>query len=258
MNCKETQDLIHGYLDGELDLVSSLATEKHLKSCPACSQGYASQQGLRRTLSNSDLYFKAPPETAARLRAAVFGDAKSKIINMPVQPENRLVLLRVFMPLAAAALVLLLGIPFIFASNDRVAREVASAHIRSLMADHLNDVASSDQHTVKPWFVGKLDFSPPVVDLSAQGFALVGGRLDYVNGRSVAAMAYQRRKHFINLFVWPSNSNAETHQQSLTRQGFNMIHWERGGFNYWAVSDMNKEELGSFTQLVRNSGPPAN
>jgi anti-sigma factor RsiW len=258
VNCKETQDLIHGYLDGELDLINSLETEKHLKNCPACSQNYASQQELRRTLSNSDLYFRAPPETVALLRAAVFGDGKSKIIKMPGQPENRLVLLRVFMPLAAAAMVLVLSIPFIFANNDRMVREVASAHIRSLMADHLNDVASSDQHTVKPWFVGRLDFSPTVVDLTAQGFALVGGRLDYVNGRTVAAMVYQRRKHFINLFVWPANRNTETHQQSLTRQGFNIIHWERGGFNYWAVSDMNKAELSSFSELVRNAGLPAN
>jgi len=116
---------------------------------------------------------------------------------------------------------------------------------------HLTDVASSDQHTVKPWFKGQLDFSPPVRDLSGEDFALVGGRLDYVGDRPVAALVYQRRKHVINLFIWPTNSDSATSTAAQTWQGYNLIHWAEDGLNYWAVSDLNAKELQEFVQLIR-------
>jgi anti-sigma factor RsiW len=139
-----------------------------------------------------------------------------------------------------------------FSAKDVLARELISSHVHSLMATHLTDVLSSDGHTVKPWFKGQLDFSPPVKNLSKEGFALVGGRLDYVGDRPVAAIVYQRRKHVINLFVWPSTSESAVSTTTQTRQGYHMINWTEGGLTFWAVSDLNEEELGEFVRLVQN------
>ena len=129
--------------------------------------------------------------------------------------------------------------------------EVAAGHARSLLADHLFDVASSDQHTVKPWFQGKIDFSPPVKDLKEQGFALAGGRLDYIDGHTAAALVYRRRQHVINLFIWPANDAADSAVRTLSRRGYQMSHWIAQSLDFWAVSDLNADELGEFARLVR-------
>jgi len=139
-------------------------------------------------------------------------------------------------------------------SFGSIEREVVSSHIRSLMANHLTDVASTDQHTVKPWFNGKLDFSPPVSDLATSGYPLIGGRLDYLRGRPVAALVYQRRKHLINVFAWPDEGVADAETPPRTQQGYHIIHETHGGMAYWIVSDLNSDELSSFGKLLATGG----
>src|SRR5262249_16137670 len=129
--------------------------------------------------------------------------------------------------------------------------DIVSSHVRSMMANHTTDVSSSDSHTVKPWFGGKLDYSPPAKDLTEQGFRLIGGRLDYLDSRPVAALVYQRRLHLINLFVWPSNKAATREERQLARQGYNLIHWTQSGMTYWLVSDLNFAELSECARLLK-------
>ena len=124
------------------------------------------------------------------------------------------------------------------------------------MPGHLMDVISTDQHTVKPWFNGRVDFSPPVNDFAADGFRLVGGRLDYLDGRPVAALVYQRRKHIVNVFVWPAADGSQSAVEITAHDGYNLLHWRRGGMNYWMASDLNAQEMGDFARLLRGEGAP--
>lgn len=244
------QNLLHGYVDGELDLPHSLQVEQHLRDCPACAREHQSQQALRSALSASSLYFSAPASLRKRVvsnvRAAAKGEPKAGVLSW-----RWLVVGGSF----ALVAILLSGLVFIRpgpARDELLAQEVVSGHVRSLMANHLTDVASTDQHTVKPWFDGKLDFAPPVVDLTTQGFPLVGGRLDYVGSRPVAALVYQRRQHFINLFVWPEAAESGGGNKMASRQGYNLIYWHRAGMAYWAVSDLNLSELQEFSQALQS------
>ena len=253
MNCQEMTELIHGYLDKELDLVRSLEAERHLKECPACLRRYQEQQALRKVIADRALYFEAPQELRRRVQTSV-----RKASQGEASPERRhwdlsSFWLRVLAPAAVAVLVLVLALPLVTqrSAESRLAQEVVSAHLRSLLANHLTDVASTDQHTVKPWFNGKVAFSPPVTDLAAQGFPLVGGRLDVLEEQPVAALVYQRRKHFINLFIWPSSRSVNTAEKSLAQRGYNLVHWAEGGMDYWAVSDVSRGDLQEFTQVVR-------
>ncbi len=249
MSCQQTHDLIHGYLDREVDLVKTIEIEKHLADCYACTQTYNGLRSLQSTLNNSALRFEPPADLERRLRSAIRHDGESKM---------RPAMLRWGWLAAAASLVatvivvgIVAGISSRQSSEDVLAQEVVSSHVRSLMADHLTDVPSSDRHTVKPWFNGKLDFSPTVKDLSQQGFSLNGGRLDYIGNRPVAALVYQRRQHSINLFVWPAVEAPATSEKALERQGYNVIRWSNAGMTYWAVSDLNLAELQQFVQLVK-------
>jgi anti-sigma factor RsiW len=252
MNCQETREIIHAYLDSELDVVHNLAVEQHLRECAVCAQTLRAQQSLRKAMSGPSLYFKAPQGLERRVRAALRAEAKTQA------PRWFSIWPRILAPLAAAAVVFLIALPLVMrtSSQDQLAQEIVSAHVRSLMANHLTDVASTDQHTVKPWFNGKLPFSPPVADLAAQGFPLTGGRLDYVQNRPVAALVYQHRKHFINLFVWPSNPNSSKGEDFHLQQGYNLIHWSQAGMEFWAVSDMNPHDLEDFAQLLRVGPSP--
>ena len=157
-------------------------------------------------------------------------------------------------PLATAALVLLLLIPTLKgpSPDELLTQDIVAGHIRSLMADHLADVPSSDEHTVKPWFNGKLDFSPPVNDLAKEGFPLVGGRLDYLNNRPVAALVYRRDAHVINVFLWPSNTTAQASAPVKTQQGYHVIRWTSSGVNFWIVSDLEASQLAKFADLLKS------
>ena len=252
MNCKETKDLIHGYLDGEVDLVRSMAIEQHLKDCPACSTAHREQQSLRTAIACGALYFKAPKGLEKRVRSAVQQASRAEGREKGRRQRWSWKWPAILSPLAATALFMAIALPILSrnSADERLTREIVAAHVRSLLVDtsHLTDVVSSDQHTVKPWFAGKLNFSPPVTDLTSQGFPLVGGRLDYIGEHPVAALVYKRRLHLINLFIWPEKSASSS--ELRTRQGYNIIHSNHEGMTYWAISDMNSGELREFLKLA--------
>ena len=249
MNCQEIETLKHAYADRELDLVRTTEIERHLSACRACSQAYANIRALGSALQSADLYFQAPVQLQRRIRATLPNEAR----NSPTMPLNWWQWLKWGIPVAGTALIaFLLATALTRPSTDeRLAQEVTASHVRSLMAAHLTDVASSDQHTVKPWFDGKIDFAPPVKDLAAQGFPLVGGRLDYLQNRQVAALIYQRHKHLVNLFIWPAPRDSNTTEKPAVRQGYNLIHWNESGMTFWAVSDLNSAELREFVELIK-------
>ena len=254
MNCESAQTLVDAYIDGELDPAGKLEIERHLEECALCSEGYREQRTLKRALGAGDLRFKAPADLQQRVRFALRREANAEAAPRTV-PRSWFAAAA---SLAIAALALLVVLPLWRdrSADDLVAREVLAGHIRSLMPNHLADVPSSDQHTVKPWFDGKLDFSPPVEDLSTQGFPLIGGRLDYIANRPVAALVYQRKKHFINVFIWPA-SGAEAAKEIGARQGYELFRWTKGGMTYWAVSDLEESDLKNFVELLQKGAPAA-
>jgi anti-sigma factor RsiW len=245
-------------MDGELDLVKILEVERHLEGCAACAQVCHDHQMVRSAMNAGGLYYKAPASLERRVQSAV--RKASREASVPRRTPWRWLSVGAALAGAAAVLLWMLGsgrLSSIPAGEDLLAQEVLSSHVRSLMAAHLADVASTDQHTVKPWFNGKLDYSPPVQDLADQGFPLVAGRLDYLDNRPVAALVYRRHKHVINLFVWPSAGGAGASEATLvTHRGYHLCHWTRAGMTYWAVSDLNEGELKEFARLLQNSAPP--
>jgi anti-sigma factor RsiW len=256
-----------GYLDAELDPVTSQTIEVHLRECPDCDKAYKAHASLIGAIGNHATYYKAPTELRDRIQSALrqnTGDRSSQNLapvkpllsqRSPTRPD--IVFRTPWSWLALAATVVLAAVVVLNshrAGGDQfLATQLVGSHVRSLLANHLTDVASSDQHTVKPWLDTKLDFAPPVVDLSGDGFPLIGGRLDYLDNRTVAALIYQRRKHFINLFVWPKGSSTDQSAKSISRQGYHLLHWTDPDFNYWAVSDVNETDLQTFQQLFERN-----
>jgi len=274
MNCEEAIKLMDGYLDGELDPMTSQKIEQHLRDCRKCEQAYEAHTALAHAISRGAPYHKAPAEVRQRVQSSL-RDAVGVRVSRGAARENHASLTsrwakrRLVLPeiswnwLALAAAIILAAIiasSFLLrlrppTSDQFLATQLIASHVRSLMADHLTDVASSDQHTVKPWLDTKLDFAPPVVDLSSEGFPLIGGRLDYLDNRPVAALVYGRRKHFINLFVWPAASDEAKAPKTITREGYQLLHWADSDFNYWAVSDVNVNDIQLFKQQFETRTP---
>jgi anti-sigma factor RsiW len=251
MDCTHAQSLFDIYLDGELDPVRSLEVDQHLQGCARCSQSYSDRQVFQKALRTESLYFKAPSDLHRRIQRSLREAARAETPSRWFSPSW----IKMAAPLAVAALVVLLLVPVIKgpSSDELLTQEVVGSHIRSLMADHLADVPSTDEHTVKPWFNGKLDFSPPVSDLEKQGFPLVGGRLDYLNNRPVAALVYKHDRHVINVFVWPSDKGTEVSGPIKTHQGYHVIGWGSAGVNFWVVSDLEASQLAQFADLLKSS-----
>jgi anti-sigma factor RsiW len=249
MTCNDVRSLVHASLDRELDLLHQMEIDDHLRQCKACEAVYESHRTVQAALKTDGLCFPAPADLQRRVRASIRSAGGPRRWWSPGLSSS-------WLGAAAAAAIVIIAViagPIVSRRSQamQVEQEVVSAHIRSLMANHLTDVPSSDQHTVKPWFAGRLDFSPPVVDLNAEGFPLVGGRLDYVDNRPIAALAYRRGQHVINLFVWPSLSSADVREALDSRHGYNAISWTRDRANFWAVSDLNAVELREFAHLIQ-------
>ena len=244
MNCQQARPLIQPCADGELDAARTLEMEQHLRECAACALEWRNQQSLKTALKHDALFFNAPAELRRRIRAELNSQADG-------EPERKFWnwnWLTASLAATAAVCLALLAVTFTRTSpRQQLAQEIVSSHIRSLMAGHALDVASSDQHTVKPWFDGRLAFSPPVKDLAAQEFPLIGGRLDYIAGETVAALVHQRRKHIINLFVWPGQEPDSKPGAAEPVRGYHLVHWSQAGMNFWAVSDVNANELLEFS-----------
>lgn len=257
MSCQNPKNHLHAYFDGELDALRSLEFEEHFKGCAACSRSHQEYQSLRAAMVRPALHFEVPPNLERKVRSALRRAAADEASSPAWRWTWNWKRPAWLAPFAAAALVTVGTLHFWTQhwTEDQRTQEVLSAHVRSLMVNHLTDVASSDQHTVKPWFTGKLNFSPIVIDPSAEGFPLIGGRLDYVADSPAAAVVYQRRKHYINLFISPANQTATTEEEFQTRHGYTLLHWLQGGMEYWAVSDVNKGDLQQFVQLVRREAP---
>ncbi|CCD88524.1 conserved protein of unknown function [Bradyrhizobium sp. ORS 285] len=250
MTCDEAEILIHALADGELDAGHAREVEAHVTSCPRCAAELAALRQMKQALASTDLSFKAPAALRQRIEAALPAVQPSNVTPLVAAPSRRS-LLRGFAMGSAVSALAATGLVAIVLRNDdqqRIEAEMVSAHLRSLQAGHLTDVISTDQHTVKPWFNGKLDVAPPVIDLTAEGFTLIGGRLDYVDARAIGAVVYRRRQHVINLFVAQTSSTERRAPRLDTLQGFNIRSWRDRGLSYWAVSDINVEELNEFGQ----------
>jgi len=247
MECNESLSLMSAYVDDELDSSSAIRFATHLAGCPACTLAYEEMQELHTTIKTHGIRYTAPSHLRHRIQSALPRDPTParKPAKLPWAWINFGVA-TAFSAAFAVTLALYMTVP---SEADRFEQEIVASHARSLMADHLADVASSDQHTVKPWFTGKLDFSPAVYDLAQQGYPLIGGRLDYLDGRAVAALAYRHHRHVMNLFVWPDKSHRDLPLQISSRQGFQLMHWTKAGMRYWAVSDMNAQDLVEFERL---------
>jgi anti-sigma factor RsiW len=243
MTCAAAKSLLEPFLDEELDAPQRAQVAEHLARCASCAEMHAQLLELRTAIRSQAPYYRAPAGLRERIRFSV------RQAGRPADGTWRWIAI-------AAAILLVVSAAWnvaLFRSHNSsanvIAQNVLSSHVRSLIGAHLLDVPSTDRHTVKPWFNGKLDFSPDVRDFAAQGFPLIGGRVDYVGDRQVAALVYQRRQHVINLFTWPSA--APDSPAELMRNGYHVIHWNSAGMAWWAVSDLNADELRQFEGLYR-------
>ena len=253
MNCEETLALLDAYFDNELDVATTVAIEEHLRSCADCRSQYELRVALRHRLGDPDLRYATPND---------FADQVRKKLSLSSRPARKIISFpsATWIPAAIAAAAIFGA--FLYANIGRLlptetpsmVAEVASDHIRSLIGTHLIDVESSDQHTVKPWFAGKIDFSPPVRDFADHGFKLIGGRVDYVRGKNVAVLIYQFKNHYVSLFICRErNPEAASKQQTFDYQGYNLVYWNANGLDCWAVSDAAPGALLEFVKVQQEA-----
>ena len=247
MDCAEIRDQIGALRDGELPPAGARQIAQHIERCPGCARRAAALDALGERLKDPSMAFDPPPELAPRIRTAVAWEAQERA------DRRRLAVPTAWLALAAAAGIVVGALAVLrrerAVRSEVLAAELAGDQVRSLLPGRLVDVPSSDRHNVKPWFAGKLSFSPPVPDLSPEGFPLAGGRLDVLAGREVAALVYTRRRHVINVYVCPA-AGAPGEASSLTN-GFHIRHWNQGEMSFWAVSELDPKELEQFVALFR-------
>jgi len=249
MDCTETRQRLDAYLDQELDLPAVVALDEHLVSCGACQGIFASQSALQAGVRRHATYYAAPQRPGERVRAGINNAERPARLSWHWARLPQWTQLGAAVA-AGAVLSWMAALEYASPREDELLTEqVINGHARSVVTQHLADVASSDQHTVKPWLSSRLDFSPPVSDLAAVGFPLLGGRVDYIGNRSVAALVYRHREHLIDVFVWPdrkADRTAPIHSES--RQGYNVVRWTDGGLAFWVISDLNAAEMKAFVE----------
>ena len=243
---------LDAYLDGELAAPDAAELEQHLRACPECSRLERRRRALSTALRDELPRFPAPDTLRAGVRAGARAEAGRRARRRAPSWGTLAVAASLALVAFGSRQLALRG-----AAGEAITNQVLASHVRSLMPGHLTDVLSSDQHTVKPWFNGKLDFSPPVYDFAGAGFPLVGGRLEYVDGRPAAALAYSRRQHVISVFVWPADQGRTARPRATTRQGYHLLHWATPAYAYWVVSDLGLAELGDFVALLQRGDSAA-
>jgi anti-sigma factor RsiW len=251
VTCDLSQTRLHAYFDGELDAIGAAEFERHLESCPDCDTRLAAEEKLRGALAGAQLYRRAPETLRRKLRISL-----GKAAIPPEVRDPKPSVANSWRWLAIAATVILsvfLGTQYLqkldrYAQRQAMAAVIVDAHLRSLQPGHLEDVVSTDQHTVKPWFDGKIDFAPPVRDFANDGFPLLGGRLDVIDSRTAAALVYGRRKHIVNVFVEKAQAG-DSQGASGELQGYHWVAWQQNGFTFTAVSDTAYGDLDQLKQL---------
>jgi len=254
VTCDLTQTRLHAYFDGELDVMSSAEFERHLESCPDCETRLAAEEKLRTALAGAQLYARAPETLRRKLQTSLPAAAVSPDVPYVKDPKTSVEKSWRWLAIAASLiLAVLLGTEFMerlnrYSQQQAMAAVIVDAHLRSLQPGHLEDVISTDQHTVKPWFDGKVDFAPPVRDFANEGFPLLGGRLDVIDSRTAAALVYGRRKHIVNVFVEKSQPG-DSQDGSGELQGYHWISWQQNNLTFTAVSDTAYADLDQLKQL---------
>ncbi len=257
--CPEWSVMLHGFVDGELDPAHASQFQDHLGTCPGCRAEMDEVRAARKVMNQEGVKWRPPEALRAQVLSMLAFEESVAASRPPQRPQPQNPAWRRALDLfkqwgfvpSVAALAASLFLFAITPSQTLILQdEILASHIRSMMANHLTDVLTSDKHTVKPWFNGKIDFSPPVADLVKDGFPLVGGRVDYLGGRAVAALVYRRNAHVINLFIWPASSTAQT---AAVHDGYNMEQWSDGGLVFWAISDVAPGELVRFKDVFRGA-----
>lgn len=254
--CPDKDALLHGLLDGELDAANAQAFEAHLKTCPGCAAAFNELQGLKARISAPGVAHRAPDSLRAQIEAMTAPAAEPR---RPLRRAAPWALSGGFAAIAATLAVMLvqptlLGLAVPGVAVAGLEDELVASHVRSTLAEHLVDVQTSDRHVVKPWFNGRVDFAPPVIDLIDQGYPLVGGRLDYIDHRVVAALVFHRNRHVVNLFIWPSKGDGRE-PDAVARGGYSVVHWTSRGLEFWAVSDIEAKDLKSFEDAFKAHAP---